>query len=306
MHAINHPRLTLGPVLYYWKRETLLQFYEQAGGWPVDVIYLGEVVCSKRKALRTGEWIELARDLARSGKQVVLSTLTLIEAESELSTVKRLCNNGELLIEANDMAAVNVMTDSGLPFVTGPAVNIYNAQTLHYLQRRGLVRWVAPVELPETGLRKILGDADSLGFRDAITTEVLAFGHMPLAWSARCFTARAHNIPKDQCGFVCLEYPEGLPVHTQDGRHFLTLNGIQTQSGQVLNLAREWHGLADAGVQLMRISPQVHHTAEIVNEIAAALEEGRTPLLDGFANGETCNGYWHGSPGTQWQEPAVI
>jgi collagenase-like PrtC family protease len=306
MNAIAHPRLTLGPVLYYWTREALLQFYEQAERWPVDVIYLGEVVCSKRKSLRTGEWIELARTLTRSGKEVVLSTLTLIEAESELSTIARLCNNGELLIEANDMAAVNIMIEKKLPFMTGPAVNIYNAQTLHCLQRRGLVRWVAPVELPETGLRTVLSDAESLGFRDAITTEVLAFGHMPLAWSARCFTARAHNIPKDQCGFVCLEYPDGLPVHTQDGQRFLTLNGIQTQSGQVLNLAQEWQALADAGVQLMRISPQARHTAEIVNEFAAALKQDRRPELDAFANAETCNGYWYGSPGTMRQDQTAF
>ena len=34
-------------------------------------------------------------------------------------------------------------------------------------------------------------------------TEVLAFGRLPLAVSARCFTARAHNLPKDQCDFRC-------------------------------------------------------------------------------------------------------
>jgi hypothetical protein len=33
-------KLALGPVLYYWPRETLLSFYEQVADWPVDIVYL--------------------------------------------------------------------------------------------------------------------------------------------------------------------------------------------------------------------------------------------------------------------------
>ena len=45
-------KLSLGPILYYWERERVLDFYAQVAGWPVDVVYLGEAVCSKRRALR--------------------------------------------------------------------------------------------------------------------------------------------------------------------------------------------------------------------------------------------------------------
>ena len=45
-------KLSLGPILYYWERERVLDFYAQAAGWPVDIVYLGEAVCSKRRALR--------------------------------------------------------------------------------------------------------------------------------------------------------------------------------------------------------------------------------------------------------------
>lgn len=48
--------------------------------------------------------------------------------------------------------------------------------------------------------------------------ELFAYGHLPLAYSARCFTARAENLPKDDCQFVCLNYPEGPCA-----RHFCDL-----------------------------------------------------------------------------------
>src|SRR5262249_39329884 len=35
------PRLSLGPLTYYWPREKTLAFYEQALDWPVDIVYLG-------------------------------------------------------------------------------------------------------------------------------------------------------------------------------------------------------------------------------------------------------------------------
>jgi len=91
-------QLSLGPILYFWPRETIEQFYQQMIDSPVEVIYLGETVCHKRRSFKAAEWIELARQLGASGKQVVLSTLALVEAGSELWEVKRLCRNGELLV----------------------------------------------------------------------------------------------------------------------------------------------------------------------------------------------------------------
>src|SRR3546814_4678787 len=42
----------------------------------------------------------------------------------------------------------------------------------------------------------------------AMETEVFAYGRMPLAFSARCFTARHRNIPKDNCQYVCMDHPD--------------------------------------------------------------------------------------------------
>lgn len=42
-------KYSLGPVLWYWPKETLEEFYQQAAASSADVIYLGEAVCSKRQ-----------------------------------------------------------------------------------------------------------------------------------------------------------------------------------------------------------------------------------------------------------------
>ncbi|MES9974891.1 MAG: U32 family peptidase, partial [Candidatus Thiodiazotropha sp.] len=105
------PKLSIGPVLYYWSRDKLFDFYAQAADMPVDIIYLGETVCSKRRSLRTSDWLDLAANLSRQcNKEIVLSSLALIEAESELKTLRRLCDNGSFVIEANDIGAIHIMS----------------------------------------------------------------------------------------------------------------------------------------------------------------------------------------------------
>src|SRR3546814_4271204 len=103
-----------------------------AADWPLDVIYLGETVCSKRRELGTRDWITLAAELAAGGKQVVLSSLALIEAESELGALTRLVEDGACWIEANDLSAVQLCRNRQVPFVAGPSLNVYN----HHADRK--------------------------------------------------------------------------------------------------------------------------------------------------------------------------
>jgi collagenase-like PrtC family protease len=300
----KHPKLALGPVLYYWPRETLLHFYQKIAATPVDIVYLGETVCSKRRSLKYTEWLELASRLQAAGKEVVLSTLTLLEAGSELGSLKRLCDEQGFLIEANDMAAVQFLSDNK-PFVTGPAVNIYNAHTLSLLAGLGLKRWVLPVELGRDTL------ADLQSQRPAgVETEVFAYGRLPLAYSARCFTARAHHLPKDDCRFRCLDYPDGLLLSTREDEPFLVLNGIQTQSARTLNLIGKLDDLTGLGVDVLRISPQSQHTEFIIETFHACLQnsasipDARAQLGNFMPVGE-CDGYWHGHAGMDIHEQPV-
>ncbi|MSD89347.1 U32 family peptidase, partial [Escherichia coli] len=149
-------KYSLGPVLWYWPKETLEDFYQQAAASNADVIYLGEAVCSKRRATKVGDWLEMAKSLAGSGKQIVLSTLALVQASSELGELKRYVENGEFLIEASDLGVVNMCAERKLPFVAGHALNCYNAVTLKILLKQGMMRWCMPVELSRDWLVNLL------------------------------------------------------------------------------------------------------------------------------------------------------
>lgn len=296
-------KISLGCVPFYWPAETLKSFYQDIASLPVGIVYLGESVCSKRRELSTGEWIELGQEITRSGKQAVLSSLALIEARSELATLKRLCDNGEMMVEANDMAAAEMMHERGLPFVTGNGINIYNANTLRVLHTQGLVRWLFPVELSAQCLTDILRDARQMGFASQIETEVLSYGHLGLAYSARCFTARAHRLPKDRCNFICKDYPEGLPLSTQEDQELFTLNGIQVMSGEICNLLAEAQAMHDMGVDIMRIAPTTVDMTDVINEFRDTLD-GKTTTTTSTGDAVS-NGYWYAKPGMEHVEPGA-
>lgn len=285
-------RLSLGPLQYFWPRQQVLDFYASLAELPLDVIYLGETVCSKRRELRTAEWIELAAHLAASGREVVLSTLALIEAESELGMLRRLVDNGRVGVEANDMSAVQMLRERGLPFVVGPSVNVYNHRTLELLRRDGMRRLVLGVEQGRELLGELRRHCAAAGI-DLPELEIIAWGRLPLSWSARCFTARALDVPKDECGFRCIEYPDGLPLATREGAPFLTINGIQIQSGKHCDLAPHIPELVAGGIDLLRLYPQHAGTAAAVWRLRQALDSGVIPP----AEADSCDGYWAGAAG---------
>jgi collagenase-like PrtC family protease len=291
-------KLSLGSIQYFWPRDQVFDFYERVAGAPVDVVYLGETVCSKRRALRLPDWLDIAARLAAAGKEVVLSTLTLVEAESEVSYMRTIIENGRYPVEANDMAAVN-MLEGAAPFVIGPHVNVYNARALELMARSGARRWVMPPELD----RETLAALQS-GRPAGLETEVFVVGRLPLSFSARCFTARAHNLPKDECGFRCADYPEGMPLQTREGQPFLRLNGIQVQSGETCNLVNEIGELRAQGVEVLRLAPQPQGMFEIVDTFRRVADGQLEPsaaaaLLAPHQGSGFCDGYWYGAPGMQ-------
>ncbi len=293
----NHrARLSLGPVLYFWPKETLLGFYEQVRYWPVDIVYLGEAVCAKRQELRSEDWLALADRLANAGKEVVLSSLALLESGSELGALRRLCDNGRFMVEANEMSAVQLLADRG-QFIAGPTINIYNTRALSTLVELGLKRWAMPVELSRETLIEFLSDLP-----EGVESEVFGYGRLPLAHSARCFTARVHGTGKDNCGFRCLDYPDGMLLYTQEEEPFLVLNGIQTQSARTFSLLGEIDDLRELGVDVIRISPQSTGTERVVELFHACLHgsvdsKSACQELNAVIPVNSCDGYWFGGPG---------
>ncbi|WP_136065980.1 U32 family peptidase [Modicisalibacter radicis] len=289
-------QLSLGPVLFYWTRERYADFYREAADWPVEIVYLGESVCSRRRDMKLDDWLGLGRELTQSGKQVVLSSQTLIESEADLRDLRRLCDNGEFRIEANDQSALQRLSAARLPFVAGAALNLYNPATIAVMARAGMQRWHAPVEMSRNDLARLLADCRSEGLDQPC--EVFAHGHLPLAWSSRCFTARHHRKPKDRCQFVCRQHPEGLALRSQESKEVFTLNGIQTLSGACQDLRHEVSDMAGMGVGVARLSPRAEGMAGVVAAFDAA-RRGELSAPDPLAlvEAEICDGYWHARPG---------
>jgi collagenase-like PrtC family protease len=297
-------QIALGPLLYYWTRERVFSFYDGIARSPVDIVYLGEGVCARRHELRLPDWLEIAAMLRAAGKQTVLSSQALIEAESDLNHLRRLVAEDGHLVEANDFGAVRLLSEAKRPFVAGPYLNVFNPPTLAKIASIGATRWVAPIEMSGAVL------ADLQASRPAgMQTEVFVFGRLPLAFSARCFTARHFNLQKDTCAFKCESYPEGLELRTRDGEPFLNINGTQTQSILTYDLIREVDEMREMGVDVLRISPQAEHTAEVIAAFASRVapptgSNARAALPAGAHPAGWCNGFWHGKAGLSRIEAA--
>ena len=288
--------LSLGPLQYYWPRARVLAFYEQMGSVPLDVIYLGETVCARRHELRSNDWLALASDLASSGKQIVLSTQVLLESEPDVKALRQLTENGRFRVEANDMGAVRLL-QGRTSFVAGASLNVFNSESLRFLAKLGAVRWVVAPEISAAELAAVQAERP-----EGLQTEVFCYGRLPLAYSARCFTARHFKLQKDVCEFRCREFDDGLTLRTRDGEPFLVLNGVQTQSDRVQNLIDELPVLRKLGVDVLRISPQAQHMPRIVRVFRRALDETITASqaleeMRELMPAERCNGFWHGKPG---------
>ena len=291
-------KLSLGPLLYYWPKQTTEDFYQQAMNSDADIIYLGETVCSKRRELKARDWINLAKELNHQGKEIVLSSMALLEAPSEVKVLKQLCENGEMSVEANDIGGIQLLSEKKVPFVCGPAINCYNAHTLKLFVNKGMHRWVMPVELSRDWLQKALTDAEKIGIRGQFEVEVFAHGHLPLAYSARCFTARSENKAKDDCELCCIKYPQGRATSTQEDQQVFVLNGIQTQSGYCYNLLNDIESMAGL-VDVARISPS---SLDSLTTLAQFKQKSLGAEQYVKHDNLQCNGYWHQIAGLSLQD----
>jgi O2-independent ubiquinone biosynthesis protein UbiV len=288
-------KLTMGPVLFNWEPNAWRDFYFRvADEADVDTVCVGEVVCAKRTPFRAPLIGEVIARLERAGKEVVISTLALIMNKREMNEVRDLASDSGFLIEANDIATAALLT--GQPHTLGPLINVYNEGTLEFLTRRGATRVCLPVELSRQAI-------SVLAKTQAAETEILAFGRLPLAISARCYHARSQGLTKDGCRYVCADDPDGMGVDTLDGDPFLAINGLQTLSYSFASLMDEIPELQTMGVHRFRLSP---HTADMVAVAEvfrdmlgsrASAEDANARLAALIGGVAVSNGFYHGVSG---------
>ncbi len=246
-------KITLGPCLYNWSTDVWRDFYFKiADESVVDTVYLGEIVCQKRWPFFEVEFADVVDRLESGGKEVVLSTLTLIMSDQDRSLVKSMACDETRLVEINDLAAFEQL--EGRDFVTGPMVNVYNEGTLEFLKNKGAIGACLPAELPLSAIAE-------LSKIEKFSTEVQSFGRVPLAISARCYHARSRGLHKSGCQYVCGEDSNGMLVETLERQPFLAVNGTQTQSHTLFNLIREIRALQLCGVSSFRLYP---HTIDMI------------------------------------------
>lgn len=241
--------LTLGPALFLWDGPQWRDFYfDIADEAPVDIVFLGEVVCSKRQHFAEPYLAKVVDRLRRAGKDIVLSSLALATQPREIAFNRECARQNEFLVEANDLSLMPHL--AGKAHVVGPMVNVYNAMTANYLAGRGARVVCLPPELPLASVTRIAQDLDGA------EVEVFAYGRSPLAISARCAHARAKGRTKDDCRFACGDDPDGLPAMTMSGEPFLAINGVQTMSHSYHCAVGAIGALLRSGVRRFRLSPQ--------------------------------------------------
>jgi collagenase-like PrtC family protease len=298
MSARAPAQLTLGPLLYHWPAHKRRDFYLRiADEAPVDIVYLGEVVCSKREPDFAPFQQEVIDRLRAAGKQVVVSTLALVTTRCEVEAISELVASGAM-IEANDVACEQML--GGAPHVVGPYINVFNEGARDFLIGRGAVRIVLPVEIPARSIRIVAGGELRTDF------EVQVFGRQPLSVAMRCYHARAHNRTKDHCQLVCGLDSDGLTANTIDGAEILTINGTQTLTHGHVVLLAELDMLRECGVRHFRLSPQDLDMVRVAGLYREVLE-GRRDAPDAVQalrpiTGDTpfVNGFMHGRKGLEW------
>ena len=291
-------KLTLGPIAYHWSAEARRDFYARiADESPVDEVYLGEVICSKRAPFHEADLPATIERLERAGKTVIVSTLAEVMLKRERKATGDLAAMDAPEIEVNN--AAGLYARGRRAHRIGPFLNAYNEATIAWMAGQGATHVCLPAELPGPAIAVAAQAARDL----RLGVEVQVFGRAPLAVSARCYHARAHGRTKDNCQFVCENDADGMPLRTTDDRPILRVNGIQTQSECYVDLLPETERLVADGVTHLRLMPQAVDMVAVARVFRATLDrtlsvaEADVRLAALCGDTGLSNGFYHGTAG---------
>ncbi|GMR05423.1 MAG: U32 family peptidase [Thermodesulfobacteriota bacterium] len=288
--------LTIGPVLFEWKRDEIIRFYREVEQMDVDRVYIGEVVCTKKRALRLDDVAAIKEGLEKAGKKVTLSSLAVVSNDEELDFTRSLVSLSSS-VEANDMSVLNIADPAATEVFAGPHITTYNVPSLEFLSSVGVTRAAFPVELSRDA---IAYNIENTG----VFAEVFAHGKVPLAFSWRCYTSRAYGRSKAECRHDCANFPDGMELKNVDGVPLFTAAGTTLLSADTYTLVELVEDLRAVGVGALRVSPQFKGTAKVAAVFRRRIDGLIGPaegLSEFAASGERfCNGWYMGGAGKDY------
>ncbi len=290
-------KISVGPIPSHWGIERIESFYHELAQCPVDYVYLGETACPVRSCFSLDLLDRLCNELTKAGKKVYVSSLALVRNDVQYREFRDLAQRVRH-IEINSPAFLGLARD--YEAVSGLFLNTYNCVTANILAKHKVERIVLPCELAFESI-------SSIASKCSAATELIVHGHIPIAISGTCQTARSLGRNGDGCGKLCQDYPEGMVLKAGD-RPLFRIDGPQTLSASTYCLVEYLPQLAKAGVDTVRILPQWNHTSNIVRiyrdvmagrrDCADAAEELKVLSPDGL-----CNGLFFGKAGWLYESP---
>lgn len=289
--GINLPTISLAPLHYPWSGEQIRQFYQEAAQNPIiSRIYLGEIVCAKRRPLLQKYLTAIIEDLQAANKEIVISTPVLHNDNDSHQLMLdniALAKQHQLAVEINDLAGVTHL--DGQKFIIGPYINTYNRDTLGVFQRIGAQLLSPPFECNQTVIRD-LAQAN-------LPLEITIFGKIPLSISSRCFIAHNLQLERDECKLACIKENQELIASSNDTDLF-TINGMQVQSAKIYNLINQLPELLAMGINNFRVMPTTGFSLAKISDMILARLNNQKPLdLD---DSQFVNGFYHNCEGYKY------
>lgn len=267
--------LSLGAAPTNWGRRRLRRFYQQiARHERIARVYVGEVSCTKRRVLSADFFEEMCGLLTDGGVEVVLATPPIITSRLEFDELASLAEIAPAL-EANNPGTVALWRErfSEKTLVLGPYLDVYNEVAARFWRDAGASRVVAPIDIELETLSRMVEVFPR-------ATEVVALGRPALAFSWRCYAARAFGKLGRECAFECYRTRE-IRLETLEGERLLAANGKAVYADRVYAPLRSFAGLRTSGVTTLRIEPAAPDETAALAMIddCVALLSGAEPAL---------------------------
>lgn len=256
--------ISIGPVPTNLGEKRLWQFYEEVAELPaVKRVYVGEVACTKRDVIDRNLLLKIATLLEGKNKEVVFSSYALPTDEQDLERNFTLARTVKE-VEVNNFGLLQLLQERFYrkSFIIGPFLNCYNLNTVDYLSDLGADHFVLDpdVEVPTMV---------QLAQARRISLEVIGYGHLPLGFSWRCYTAFAFGEKRATCRFICYRTHE-MALDTQEGAPLFLINGPSVASLNLTCLLYRINDLKRLGIRFIRILPlpdKVAETVEVFDQV---------------------------------------